>query len=77
MPPTTTTTTNGDVGAHLRQRRRRLKLTQVQLASNADVALCTLQNFERGAIPKRSNALPALLAALSRAEAEQDALTPA
>jgi hypothetical protein len=49
----------------------------MQLAASADVALCTLQNFERGAIPKRSRALPAILAALSRAEVEQDALTTA
>ena len=71
------TTTSNDVGAHVRRRRLKAELTQVQLATAAGVSLCTITNFERGAVPKRSTALPKILSALSREEAHTGELQPA
>lgn len=55
-----------DAGAYTRQIRRRLGLTQVQLAAKLDVPLDTLRNWEQG---KRHPAGPAkaLLKILDRA----------
>ena len=55
-----------DAGAYTRQIRRRLGLTQVQLAAKLDVPLDTLRNWEQG---KRYPAGPAkaLLKILDRA----------
>ena len=55
-----------DAGAYTRQIRRRLGLTQVQLAAKLDVPLDTLRNWEQG---KRYPAGPAkaLLRILDRA----------
>lgn len=56
----------------LRERRERLRLSRERLARLADVSSASIELFEGGFRPQRSRVLPAVYAALARAEAERD-----
>jgi predicted transcriptional regulator len=55
----------------LRERRERLGLSRERLARLADVSSASIELFEGGWRPQRSRVLPAVCAALARAEAER------
>jgi predicted transcriptional regulator len=54
--------------ADVRERRLAAGMTQRSLAVAAEVSLQTVANLEAGLIPRRSEAVPRILAALDEAE---------
>lgn len=69
MSTTTTTSidTAGDV-QELRARREAAGLTRLELARRAGISLTWLQTIEGGVVPRRSQAVACVLAALHEAE---------
>lgn len=67
-------TNNNDsppMGAVIRDRRRELHKTQIEVASRARCSLPHLQNLERGYLPARSDVLLRIIAALDEIERER------
>jgi len=56
----------------MRERREALGLSRERLARLADVSSASVELFEGGWRPQRSRVLPAVMAALARAEAERE-----
>jgi transcriptional regulator with XRE-family HTH domain len=68
---TTIITTDADVAGTIRSRRRAAALTQRQLAAAAGCSLTWLANIEAGCIPRQSEVLEHIEAALNAAEHER------
>lgn len=71
-PTTRSSRAQGGQRPEIRERRKRASLTQRQLAQLADCSLATVANFEAGLIPKSSQALGRIIAALDLIEAGGD-----
>ncbi len=71
MPNKTTAVLAAD-SEDLRERRQALGLTRIDLALTADVSITHIATLEAGLVPRRSQALGRVVAALDAAEREQD-----